>query len=252
MKATMLAAAIAALGFALPTAAAQKTPPPANAGPAPSRTAAPATAPPARAPARIIDIPLPPPPTLATRVPRIAWFGAGVGGFSGFKVGKGEAFHLDYGLLRTPPAWRVLALEWHLAATFSRPTGDTPLTATVIPPFSTQPVTVDAGVEKVKALLFEVVPTARVLWTVAPRVAFFADGGLGVCQTVEKYDRSEMFAGHSTRTDYVTGAVARVGIGMAADLSERWRVVFLPAAFSFQLGPKFSAYTPTLGVAYRL
>jgi hypothetical protein len=114
------------------------------------------------------------------------------------------------------------------------------------------PVTVDAGKETVEAYVFEVVPTARVRWNLTPGVAFFGDGGLGLCQTVEQYHRDEMFVGRSDRTDYVTGVVAYAGVGLSADVAERWRVVFKPVAFSLQLGPKFSAFTPSLGVAYRL
>lgn len=243
MERLRFAAMAAALAVALPTGATQKM--------TSTRTPAAKQSAPARAPAAVTDVPLPPPPTLAARTTPVAWFGAGVGALSAFDVGKGVAFQLDYGLLRTPPTWRILTLEWHLVGAFSRPSGEKDLTTTVTSPGG-QPVSVDAGQEKVKALLFEIVPTARVLWTATPGVAFFADGGLGLCQTVEKYDRSELFMGQSTRTDYVTGAVARLALGMAADVAPRWRVVFLPVAFSFQLGPKFSAYTPTLGVAYRL
>jgi len=232
------AAFAAALAVALPAGATQKMP-----APVPTRAPAAKQAAPARAPAP--DVPLPPPPSQAAAA-RVSWFGAGVGAVRSFKVGNGITAQLDYGLLRTPPAWRVLTLEWHLVGAVSRPTGETDLTTTVAGQ------SVAAGQEKVAALLVEVVPTARVLWRATPGVAFFADAGLGLCQTVEKYDRTEMFLGHSTRTDYVTGAVARLALGLAAEVSPRWRVLFTPAAFSLQLGPKFSAYTPTLGVAYRL
>jgi hypothetical protein len=241
-----IAALAAALAAALPAGAAQKTPP-STARPA---AAARSATPPAAAP--LAPIAPGAPSTSAPPAARVAWFGGGVGAVSAFDVGKGVALHLDYGLLRTPRTWRKLALEYHLAATFAMPAGETSLTATVAPPLGGPPVSVDAGEEKVSALLFEVVPTARVLWTVKPGFALFADGGLGLCQTVERYERAEMFQGKRERTDYVTGGVARLGLGLAADVSERWRVVFEPVAFSFQAGPKFSAFTPTFGVAYRL
>jgi hypothetical protein len=239
-----LAAIAAALAIALPARAAQKmtAPAPAEKRPAPATRPARASVAPAQ---------LPPPPAASSR-PRVAWFGASVGAVSAFDLGKGMGLTLDYGLVKTPPTWRKLALEWHLAATLARPTGETPLTTTVVPPTGFVPVTVDAGKETVEAYVFEVVPTARVRWNLTPGVAFFGDGGLGLCQTVEQYHRDEMFVGRSDRTDYVTGVVAYAGVGLSADVAERWRVVFKPVAFSLQLGPKFSAFTPSLGVAYRL
>jgi len=181
-----------------------------------------------------------------------AFFGGGIGALSAFKTGQAISLSLDYAIARTPPGWRKLDLEWHLVASFAHPTGETGLTGTVVPPFGVTPVQVDAGSEKVKALLFEVVPTARVLWSAKPGVAFFADAGLGLCQTFESYDRSEMFFGRTQHSEYVTGVVARLGLGLSADVTPRWRVVLEPVAFDLQLGPNFSAYTPTLGVAYRL
>lgn len=240
MRSAACAAVAAALAVAVPAHATQKMPPPAAPRPAAANRPPPAA------------VPLPPPPAAAAARARTTWFGTGIGALSAFDVGKGLAVSFDYGLLRTPPTWRKLALEWHLVTTLGRPTGETALTATVIPPLGFTPVQVDAGQESVKAFLLEVVPTARVLWTLSRGVAFFADGGLGLCQTMEKYDRSEMFLGRTQRTDYVTGVVAHLGLGLSADIAERWRVLFQPVAFSLQIGPKFSAFTPTLGVAYRL
>jgi hypothetical protein len=159
---------------------------------------------------------------------------------------------VDYGMLRTPETWRRFDLEWHLVASFSAPSGSTDLTASVLPPGATAPVQVNAGKEDVSAMLFEAVPTARVLWNVAPRVALFADGGLGLCQTVESYDRTEMYVGHSTYKEYATGLVLHAALGMAADLTPRWRFLLVPVGFSLQLGPKFSGFTPSFGLAYRL
>jgi hypothetical protein len=53
-------------------------------------------------------------------------------------------------------------------------------------------------------------------------------------------------------TKNVTGLVLRVGAGMSFALSERTRLLFLPVALSLQVGTGFSAYVPTLGLAYRL
>jgi hypothetical protein len=240
-----LLALAAALGAAAPAAAAA----PKSAAPARATAvaAAPARAAPAPAPA-----PTPAAPRGTSPVARAAWFGAAVGAVSAFDIGKGMAFHLDYGIPRTPAGWRKLELEWHLVASFAMPSGDTPLTATVPVPSGLGSLQVDAGSEEVGALVFEVVPTARVLWTMTRGVAFFADGGVGLCQTVERYERAEMFQGRSEWRDYVTGVVLHAGIGLAADVTPRWRLVFQPLAFDVQLGPKFSAFTPTLGVAYRL
>jgi hypothetical protein len=240
-----LLALAAALGAAAPAAAAA----PKSAPPAPARATAVAAA-----PARAASAPAPTPaaPRGTSPVARAAWFGAAVGAVSAFDIGKGMAFHLDYGIPRTPAGWRKLELEWHLVASFAMPSGDTPLTATVPVPSGLGSLQVDAGSEDVSALVFEVVPTARVLWTMTRGVAFFADGGVGLCQTVERYERAEMFRGRSEWRDYVTGVVLHAGIGLAADVTPRWRLVFQPVAFDVQLGPKFSAFTPTLGVAYRL
>lgn len=247
-----LAAVALALALATPAAAAaaaQKATAPARTPGAATSAPSPASVPSAR-PATLVA----PEASRARPAPsvRTAWVGGAVGAISAFDVGKSVALQLDYGVLRTPPSWRRFDLEWHLVVAFARPTGETPLSATVIPPFGFTPVQVSAGQEQVTALLFEVVPTARFLWTVTQGVAFFADAGLGLCQTFESYDRSEMFNGRSTRSEYATGVVARIGAGLAADVAPRWRVVFEPLALELQLGPKFSAFTPTLGVAYRL
>jgi len=241
----------AALALANPAAAAavQRTATPAT--PAAKQPAS-TTSTFARPPAAPAPAPTVAPPRPASLRADTAFFGAGIGAVSAFKTGKAISLSLDYAIVRTPAGWRKLDLEWHLVASFSRPTGDTELSGTVTPPYSGTPVAVSSGSEELKATLFEVVPTARVLWTATPGVAFFAEGGLGLCQTLERYDRSEMFYGRSQRSEYATGFVARLGLGLAADVTPRWRVVLEPVAFDLQLGPKFSAFTPTLGVAYRL
>ena len=62
----------------------------------------------------------------------------------------------------------------------------------------------------------------------------------------------ELFVGHTETTKNVTGLVLRLGAGMSFTLSERARLLFLPVALSLQVGTGFSAYVPTLGLAYRL
>jgi hypothetical protein len=245
-----LLALAAALGAAAPAAAAPKSAPP-----APARPPAPAAAP--DAPARAAPAPAPAapreaPPRAASLGGRAARFGASVGAVSAFDGAAGMGFHLDYGIPRTPAGWRKLDLEWHLVASFALPSGETPLTASVATPSGLGQVQVHAGSEDVSAMVFEVVPTARVLWAVTRGVAFFADAGVGLCQTVESYERAELFRGRSEWREYVTGVVLHAGVGLAADVTPRWRLVFQPVAFDLQLGPKFSAFTPTLGVAYRL
>lgn len=184
--------------------------------------------------------------------PRATFVGAGVGAVSAFGTGSSVLVQLDYGVLRRAPLARRLELEWHLLAAFARPAGDETLTAQVVPPLAGAPVAVNAGTEEVTALLFEVIPTARALWTPVQGVSFFGDAGLGLVQTVERYERTEMYLGHSTRREYATGLVLRLGAGLALDVAPRWRVLFEPFAVDLMLGPKFSAWTPTLGVAFRL
>jgi hypothetical protein len=184
--------------------------------------------------------------------PRAAFVGAGIGALSAFGTGQSLRVEVDYAILRTPPEWRRLDLEWHLVASFAQPTGTKGLTAQVLPPFGTTPVQVNAGSEKLTALLFEVVPTARALWTPVQGVSFFGDAGVGVAQTFETYDRTEMFLGHSTRREYATGLVLHLGAGFLLDVTPRWRLVFAPAAFDLMTGPKLSAWTPSLGLAFRL
>jgi hypothetical protein len=216
-----------------------------------SFAAAPRTAGAGASTASVTQVPLPPPPTGATADGR-RWLGASIGALSAFDVGQSLAFRLDYGMLRTPPTWRRFDLEWHLVVGLSAPSGKTDLTATVVPPGGSGAVQVSSGKEELSAFLLEVVPTARVLYTVTRGVSFFGDGGLGLCQSFEKYDRTEMYAGHSTHKEYATGLVLQAGLGLAADLTPRWRLLLVPVAFSLQLGPKFSGFTPSLGVAYRL
>ena len=252
-----LAAALAATSAAAQgkeTAASPRTP---AARPAPlsrppaQRDAAPQAALPAAA-----AIPLPPPPAGTTLRPRGAdggWLAVAVGPHATFSSGDSVALHLDFGVLRTPPAWQRLALEYRLAVLLARPGEDTALARYVPSPLGLgYPGTqIPSGVERASAWVVEVVPTARVrlAWE---KFALFADGGLGLVQTVERYEREESFVGRSERTENVTGLVLRAGAGMAFDLSPRTRLLLQPLAFSFQLGPDFSAYTPSLGLSYRL
>lgn len=196
------------------------------------------------------EIPLPPPPPGTHLARRDSTVGVAVGPWAAFRTGKSVALHLDYGFPRTPPGWRRVGLELRLSAMVARPTEETPLTRTVIPPFGL-PVEMDAGVEDTRVWLVEVVPTARLRLPVGTGFALFADGGVGLAQTIEKYDRIEMYRGHVEEKQNVTGLVVRVGAGLALDVGERVRLLFQPLALSFHVGPKFSGYAPSLGVAYR-
>lgn len=250
-----LAAALAAT-----SAAAQGKEAAASSRPASPRSAPPAgRAQPAAAPqapvAAATAIPLPPPPSGTTLQRRSTegWLGLAVGPHAAFSSGESIALHADYGVLRTPPGWRRLALEYRLAFLLARPGDETALTRFVPSPYGPgYPGTqVPAGVERARAWVVEVVPTARVrvAWE---KFALFADGGLGLVQTLERYEREESFVGRSERTENVTGLVLHAGAGMSFDLSPRTRVLLQPLAFSFQLGPELSAYTPSLGLSYRL
>lgn len=231
-EAPLLALAAAATLLATPAEAQRGA-----AAPPPSRTAT-------------TDVPLPPPPPGTRLERRGATIGLAVGPWAAFETGKSNAVHLDYGFLRTPPGWRKLELEVRLAATVARPSEDTPLTRWVQPPYGL-PVAVDAGVEETRVWLIEIVPTARVRWPIANRLALFADGGLGIVQTIEEYEREEMFRGRIVTRQNVTGLVVRAAGGLALDVAERVRVLFVPLALSFHAGPKFSGFAPYLGVAYR-
>jgi hypothetical protein len=237
--------------------AAAKTPP--AAPKAPAALAAPAT--PSSGTldaAQRASVPLPPPPPGTARIAAApasggSWLGLTVGPFLGFDRGQSIAGQIDYGFERTPPGWSRLQLEWHLVVAFARPSADTKLTRTEYLP--TYPPTyrqVSAGSEQATALVAEIAPTARLRYPLASGVALFADGGAGLVQTVEKYERDVTFVGASTTTKNVTGLSLRAALGLSVDLSERMRLVFEPVAFDLLLGTDYSAFTPNFGVAYRL
>jgi hypothetical protein len=210
------------------------------------------------APARAADVPLPPPPAGTARLGAApaadgTWVGLSVGPFAAFDRGQSFGAQLDYGFDRTPPSWQKLRLEWHLVLAAARPTADTLLTRTevvgVYPPMYQQ---VPAGSEHATALVAEIVPTARVVYPVVPGFSFIADGGVGVVQTVEKYERDETFVGASKTTKNVTGLSIHAGLGVAVDLGARTRLVFQPVALAFLAGTDYSAFTPNIGLAFRL
>jgi hypothetical protein len=250
--------AAAALAAALAAAAPAQAAPRKEAAAASARTTqtAPATtAAPARAlvPVRSTapaSVPLPPPADTALR-PRGGWLTVSAGAWSGFDLGQSVALHVEYGIDRTPASWRRLGLEYRLSVMAARPTDETELTRLVVQPYPHPPISVPAGLEETNTWVVEVVPSARVRLAFE-KFALFADGGIGLAQTLERVERAEMFVGSTTETENVTGLVLRLGAGMSFDLSPRTRLLLVPVALSVQLGPSYSAYTPSLGLSYRL
>lgn len=215
------------------------------------RAAASPQAAPVTAAAPTYVVPLPPPPAGADARPRGGWLSVSAGAWAGLDLGQSVALHVDYGIDRTPASWTRLGLEYRLSAMVARPTDDTELTRMVVLPYAYQPVSVPAGGEETEAWVVEVVPMARVRLPFE-KFALFADGGVGLAQTVERVERDEMFEGATTTTENVTGLVLRLGAGMSFDLSPRTRLLLVPVALSIHLGPSYSAYAPSLGLSYRL
>jgi hypothetical protein len=257
-------AAIAALALAL-AAPAEAAPRREPAVATPARATAPAT-PPAAAPARTpaaaplratppaaAPLPLPPQPAAAVAPEaRVGWLTLAVGAWAGFDLGQSLGAQVDYGIERTPPSWTRLGLEYHLSVMGSRPTDETDLTRTIVQPYYPyQATSVPAGVESTEAWVVEVALSARARLPFE-KFALFADGGVGVAQTVERVERDEMFEGTTVSTENVTGLVLKLGAGMSFDLGARTRLLLVPVALSVQLGPSYSAYTPYLGLSYRL
>lgn len=203
-------------------------------------------------------VPLPPPPPGTTLVAPAAtpsggggWFGLAAGPYAAFDRGRSFALVLDYGIPRAP--WGRFDVEWHLAIVAANPGEETGLSRLQPSPgYGVPAMSVPSGVEDASAVVVEVVPMARLLYPVVPGFALVVDGGVGVCQTFERYERDEMFVGRSEQSKNVTGAVLRAGLGVAVDFTPRLRLLFEPVAFSAQLGADYSGFTPLLGLAYRL
>jgi hypothetical protein len=212
---------------------------------------------PASAQSRRADVPLPPPPVGTTRVEPVladpapsrgpSWIGLSVGAFAAFDRGQSPAVDLDYGFARTPSGWTRWQLEWHLAVSAARPTDET-----VITRLDAGGASLVSGFDKATVFVAQVVPYARVRYPFVPGFALVVDAGAGVVQTIEKYEHQETFVGASTQTKNVTGLSLRAGLGVSVDLSERTRLVFEPLAYALLLGTDYSAFTPTIGLAYRL
>ncbi len=243
-RAACAAALAAALVLALPAHAAQK-----KVSPRPARTPAPAVAPP---PAEAAPAVQPGPPADATALrasPGGSSIGVGIGYWSGSKVGKGAALTVDYGLVRTPPSWQRLELEWRLAIMFARATEKNSLSQLVA---AFPPTYLATGYEKTSAYVIEIAPTARVRLALGPTFALFVDAGVGIAQTMDTYERDEMYVGRTVKKENVTGLVVRGGAGLSWDASPGIRVMLIPLMGSLEVGPKYSAFEPTLAVAFRL
>ncbi len=204
----------------------------------------------APAPARSA-VPLPPPPAgTSLRRREGGDLTVGVGAWAALDRGESPAFHLDYGVRRTPAGWSRAELEWRLAVMLARPSEETGLSRTVTPPFGS-PYTTSAGSEDMRVWLVEVVPMARIQRRLARGFSVHADAGLGLAQTLETYDRREMFAGQTVERRNVTGPVLRLAAGLALDLSPRTALRFVPFSLSFHLGSDFSGFAPFFGLSFR-
>lgn len=216
-----------------------------------------AAAPPALAQPAPTAVPLPPPPPGTTLVaPEAApngggWFGVAAGPYAAFERGRSFALVLDYGIPGAPLG--RFDVEWHLAVVAASPSEESGLSRLQPSPgFGVPAMSVPSGIEEASALVLEVVPMARLRYAFVPGFALVVDGGVGVCQTFERYERDEMFVGRSEESKNVTGVVLRAGLGVAVDFTPRLRLLFEPVALSAQLGADYSGFTPLLGLAYRL
>ncbi len=236
MKATMLAAVIAAFGFSLPAAAAQKVAPL-----VPTRTAAPAAATPARATpvARAIDEPSP------------EWQ---VGPALGFELGLGDR---DY----TAPKVRIDAqrairrvspettLSFVATLSVTHPSGKETVPVAFNPFFGVQTAEVqwDANV-------FELVPAARVTYVAGPKLNLFADGGLGLVYTAGRTYLPPI-AGLQTSelVESGAGAVLRLAAGLEFTPSPGLRVAIQAIGLDIRFGKgPGSAFDMVASVSHRL
>jgi len=210
-----------------------------------------------------LDVPLPPPPAGTGRLaaapaapPRAGrapgWIALAAGPYAAFERGQSLGLVLDYGFDATPPRWTRWQLEWHLAVGLSRPSEDTALTREEAGLPGEPALSVPAGIEDASAYVATIVPTARLRRELAPGFAVVLDGGAGLSQTVERYERDEMFVGRSEQTKNVTGLALRLGAGISVDLGARVRLLFVPLAVDFLVGADWSGFSPSMGLAFRL
>lgn len=206
---------------------------------------------PAQAPAA--EVPLPPPPPGTRLLPsRAGWLAVSAGPFAATDHGSSTAITLDYGFASSLQPVPGADLEWHLLLVGAAPGYDAPLVATA-PAFPGGPaLTTVVGTSERSAWVVQVAPTARLRRALAPGLAIFADGGLGVGLAWDETVDDQAFVGRTTTRRATMGLLLRLGAGVAWDATERLRIVFHPVAVSAELGSDWSAFTPSLGLAFRL
>jgi hypothetical protein len=198
------------------------------------------------------DVPLQPPPPSASLPSREGWLAIAAGPYEAFERGSSAAIVLDYGFAAASPRFPRVELEWHLVVIGTRPADDSTINGTVLTSPYTPPAAAAVGIAEERAWVIEAVPSARLRLPLAPGFALFAEGGVGLCQTYERRVEDQVFVGRTVKTKLVTGGVLRLGAGMSYDLGDSVRVVFHPLALSIELGPAWSGFAPTLGLAFRL
>jgi hypothetical protein len=199
------------------------------------------------------DVPLPPPPPGLRLLPsRAAWLAVSGGPFAALKQGSATALTLDYGFASSRQPWSGTDLEWHLVAVGAAPGHDGALVVTA-PAFPGGPsVSTVVGTSRRSAWVAQLAPTARLRRVLAPGFAVFADGGLGLGLAWDETVEDQAFVGRTTTTRATLAVVARLGAGVTWDATERLRLVLHPIALSAELGSDWSAFTPSLGLAFRL
>jgi hypothetical protein len=205
------------------------------------------------APAPAAEVPLPPPPPGTRLLPsRAAWLAVSAGPFAATDQGSSAALTVDYGFASALQPVAGADLEWHLLVVGAAPGYDAALTATA-PAFPGGPaVTTVVGTTERNAWVVQVAPTARLRRALAPGLAVFADGGLGLGLAWDETVDDQAFVGRTTTRRATVGLLLRLGAGVAWDATERLRLVFHPVAVSVELGSDWSAFTPSFGLAFRL
>jgi len=238
LKATMLAAAIAAFGFSLPAAAAQKMPPPAP----PRTTTAPKSAMPAHAT----------PVASAVDEPSPEWR---VGPALGFELGLGDQDYTAPKLrIDAQRAIRRVSPETTLSfvGTFSvtHPSGKETVPVAFNPFFGglqTAEVQWDANV-------FELVPAARVTYVAGPKLNLFADGGLGLVYTAARTYLPPIAGLQSSElVGSGVGGVLRLAAGLEFTPSPGFRVAIQAIGLDIRFGKgPGSAFDMVASVSHRL
>jgi hypothetical protein len=225
----MLAAAIAASGFARPAAAAQKMSPP-----APSRPSAPAAT-----PAHIQE-------------PESVWR---LGAALGLEVGLGDEDYnavkvrmdAQHDLQRLSP---VASLAFVASLGISHVSGTASVPVVVDPilgVFQNATIEWDANV-------FELIPAARVTYAASPQLSFFGDGGLGLVYTAANVRVPPSAAGRGT--DLVedgVGGVLRLAGGLVFSPSPALRIAVEAVGLNIRFGNgPGTAFNLVASISHRL